>query len=328
MSTASPPERYCSRCERRCGAEIEACAAAGQGCAYVPSSLPPEAVPPAVSTTRDLVGTGLLAVIIFGPSLLAVPLIVTTRSLWWLVPIGISAIAFFSLLAQRHTTQRLFREKTSGARLWAINWVQAEHGAAHRLESAPEAVSLALAPLDLPEPVSIVARIALLRDYRQPEQTGREEAVGIGQHVLLELVARGELSLQRRRSYTAYGKRALRDQGDVYELVRAKAPAGAQPGALENRLLTPFTSLPPGTPLTAEALTRGLYDHRQVHPSTRLAELAGQPLQPVNTAQISEYRTLLERHLAEVSAQTPDLLTSWAAEIKRAIESQRELNDN
>lgn len=114
----------------------------------------------------------------------------------------------------------------------------------------------------------------------------------------------------------------------MYELVRATTPADALLGALESRLLTPFTNLPAGTPLTAEALIRRLYDHRQLHPSARLVELAGQPRQPVNTAQIQEFRTLLKRRRSEVSAQNSDLLVAWAAEIQRAIESQRELNDS
>lgn len=331
MSTVSPPESFCSSCERRCGAEIEACAAAGHGCAFSPIS--PPTVRATLPARRQLPGivSWLLSV---GMMFIALPLLAFAiiaaipYSPWiFLLPaVGLVGITIWYFRWNRQTLHAL-GDTRSGAFLTVTSWPHARRPSVYLWHAPAEPVALDIPPLLVPESASTVAPTALLRDYHRPERATGEEAVKIGQLLLLDLVARGELFVHQRQAFYARGPAMLTTLVTIYELTRPPNPTGVSLSELDACLLRPFALEPVDASLSAEALIGGLYEQKESNPAAHLAERAGRPRGHYSAETLQFMRTTLNQRLAAVAAQHPQLLTTWAVEIGRAIAAHQEASD-
>lgn len=332
MNMPATPERFCSSCERRCGAAIETCAAAGEGCSFSPitpagiSTLWPEkpALPEIIAglltAFLTVLGTTLLFFLVgwlsrYGPWLVVAPIVgLIVLGIWWF----------------RRKQQRLHGVRDAGgdALLEITTWPHARKASRYIWQGAPGALALELPPITPPTAIGPAARTALLHNPLRSERASTVEAVSIAQHMLLDLIVRGVLVLRWRPVATARGDAELRVSGVAYELVRSPLPAEGAVSEPEHRLLRPFTTLPPGTPLTAEALINGLYSGKLSNPAQLIAEHAGEPIKPIGAEQLRLLRTSLGVRLQTVASQHPHLLPAWSTEITRAINAHCEPTDH
>lgn len=331
MSSVSPPERFCSGCERRCGAEIEACAAAGQGCAYVPMAPPAVcAAPPRERQLPILLQLFLLLVFIF----VIIPAFLIF--VFWLSNFGFlfSLLPFACLVAllvwwfrQRKHSLYALGDAQGGAFLTVTTWPHARRPAIYLWHAPTEPVVLDVPPLLVPEAASKVAPTALLRNYQRPDRATGEEAVQIGLLLLLDLIARGELLVQQRQVWSARGPADLTAWTIIYELSRPAQPTGASLSELDACLLRPFALASVGTPLSAETLIGGLYEHKVSAPAAHLAERVSRPLRHYSAETLQLMRSTLNRRLDAVAAQHPQLLAAWRTEIGLALAAHQEASE-
>lgn len=332
MNMSPTPEHFCSRCERRCGAAIEACATDGDGCAFAaikPTGISamwpeqpklPEIVAGLLTTFLTVLGTTLLFFLVgwlsrYGPWLVVAPIIgLIVLGIWWF----------------RRKQQSFYAVHDTGgdALLEITTWPHARKASRYVWQGAPGPLALELPPITPPTSIGPAARTALLHNPLRPDRASTVEAVSIAQHVLLDLIVRGVLVLRWRPVATARGDAELRVSGVAYELVRSPLPAEGAVSEPENRLLRPFTTLPPGTPLTAEALINGLYSGKLSNPAQLIAEHVGNPISPINTEEIRQLRVSLGTRFQAVAIQHPYLLPAWSTEIARSINAHREQPDH
>lgn len=332
MSMPAAPEHFCSSCERRCGAAIEACAPAGEGCAYAPitpagiSTLWPEK--PALPEIIAGLLTAVLTVL--STALLFFLIGWLSRYALWLVVLPIAGLIVLGVWWFRRQRQSLRAVRDSGGDtlLEVTTWPHARKAPRYVWQGAPGLVALELPPISPPISIGPAARTTLLHNPLRPDRASTVEAVGIAQHMLLDLIVRGVLVLRWRPVATARGDAELRVSRVAYELVRSPLPVEESVSEPENRLLRPFTTLPPGAPLTAEALINGLYSGKLSNPAQLIAEYAGEPIKPIGAEQIRQLRASLGTRLQAVASQHPHLLPAWSTEIARAINAHCEPTDH
>lgn len=331
MNVSPTPERFCSSCERRCGAEIDACAVAGQGCAYVPM-VPPAvcAAPPRERQLPILLQLFLLLALIF----VIIPAFLVF--VFWLSNFGFlfSLLPFAGLVAllvwwfrQRKHSLHALGDAQSGAFLTVTTWPHARRPSVYLWHAPSELLTLDVPPLLVPETASKVAPTALLRDYQRPDRATEEEAVKISLLLLLDLVARGELIVRRRQAFYARGPAELTAWTIIYELSRPAQPTGVNLSELDACLLRPFALASVGTPLNAEALIGGLYEHKVSAPTAHLAERVSRPLKHYSAETLQLMRSTLNQRLDAVAAQHPQLLAAWRTEIGLALAAHQEVSE-
>lgn len=332
MSQSTIPERFCSGCERRCGAAINACAADSDGCAFSPITPPgisalwpqkrelPEIIAGALTAVLTVLGTGLLFFLIgwlsrYGPWLVVVS------------TIGLMVLGFWWFRRKRQSLCAV-RDAGGDALLEISTWPHARKAPRYVWQGAPEPVDLDLPPITPPTSIGPAVRRTLLHNPLHLGQASTAEAVSIAQHILLDLIVRGVLVLHSRLVATASGDAELRVSGTSYALVRSPVPAEGIVSERENRLLRPFTTVQPGTPLTAEVLINGLYSGKLSNPAALIVEHVGEPIKPTGAEQIRQLRASLAARLQAVASQHPQLLPAWSAEIARAIDAHYESPDH
>lgn len=331
MSSVSLPKRFCSSCDRRCGAEIEACATTGQGCAFVPMAPPAVRAAPPVGRQLPIMLQFLLLLVLIFVIIPAFLILVFWLSnfgfLFSLLPFAGLVILLVWWFRQRKQGHHALGDPQGGAYLAVTTWPHARRPSIYLWHAPAKPVALDVPPLLVPETASKVAPTALLRDYQRPDRATGEEAVKIGQLLLLDLVARGELIVRQRQAFYARGPAELTAWTIIYELSRPAQPTGASLSELDACLLRPFALAPVDTSLSAEALIGGLYEHKVSDPAAHLAERAGRPLRHYSAETLQLMRSTLNQRLDTVAAQHPQLLAAWRIEIGRVLAAHQESSE-
>ncbi len=249
----------------------------------------------------------------------------SSLNIWGVLAVMLGVVALVTWWIRRRKREfYAVGDAQTGAFLTVAAWPRARRPAVYLWHAPAAALALEVSPLAVPESASDVTPTALLSDYQRPKRATAAEAVKIGQLLLLDLIARGELIVRQRQTFSALGPAEFSAWATIYELVRPVNPTGASLSELDERLLRPFALLPAETPLSAEALIGGLYERNVYHPAAYLAELAGRPLKPYSAAALQLMRSTLNQRLAAVTAQNPQLIAAWDAEIGRAIASHED----
>lgn len=322
----APACRICERCN---GHEMITCAQSNQQCAY--KSTAPFHVPKGPSfasllhhTHNDEILLSVALVLLCGGAYLLFSLI-TNFWLWLTIVLGASLM--LGLRARHHFSSSIFSYTDAQRDTWlqAAIWPYTRRSPIYMLYSAREVAPLQITSLPDQQPMCVQRSIFCTAVQQM-------QVSWMVVHVLLDLVARGQLQLVTRHIFTAYGVEEWQPSTPIYELILTGDIAALEKGSLERCLLEQHVKGIPRhralqNPISLAGMITALYPELVDDPEGYLRALFPQSAVPPAQEQINELQELLMQRTQAIKLQYPGLLEEWNKTITDAIKSRRTPSD-